>query len=252
MLRRHLASPRRRRRLARGGALLAGAGALAAVGVIWPNTGSDSGLPQHAGVKSVYVRPQSVAFDDARARAVLALEQGFVEHAVFRRDVEQAYDLVAPELLGTMTRAAWASGAIPVEPFPGEAVKEIRGRLVYSYADRVSMAIRFVPKAGTGVDEMTFDLVMRRVGASGGAGAGTWLVSSWLPSGFGVAAPRQQKATVDLLPEEAGRKGRISAGWLALPLAVLGGALLVGLGVAGRGWLRHRRALRDYHATRRP
>ena len=230
------------------------AGSLAAAGVIWPNTGTSVQLAQHEGVKAVYVRPADVAFDDRRATAVLALERGFVEHAVFRRDVGRSYDLVTAELHGGLTRRRWAEGAIPVDPFPGEAVAEIRGRLLYSYSDRVSMQIRFVTKQGSSVGDQTFDLVMRRVAAppaADPAGQGTWRVSSWLPTGFGGAAPRAQKATVDLLPESAGQ-GRISAGWLALPLAVLGGALLTALAIAGRSWLRHRRALRDYLATRRP
>lgn len=245
-----LSSHRRRRRLAWLGGVAAVGGALAAVAVIWPNTGRNAQLPQHEGVKAVYVAPESVAFDAARARAVLRLEQSFVEHAVFRRDVGKAYDLVTSDLRGGLSRADWADGTIPVEPFPGAAVKEIRGRLLYSYADRVSMQIRFVPKEGSGLGEQTFDLVMRRVAATGGAGADTWQVSSWLPSGFG-SSPRTRSTSdgIDLRPK-AGGHGQIAAAWLALPAGVLGVGILLVLFLAGRGWHRQRRALRDYHATR--
>ena len=244
-----LSSARRRRRLARGGGALAIAGGIAAVAVIWPNTGTSVQLPQHEGIKAVYVTPRSVSFAGARGDEVLRVQQRFVDHAVFRHDVAAAYDLVAPSLRGSLTRAQWATGDIPVEPYPEGAVKEIRGRLLYSYLDRVSLEVRFLTKPGAEVGEQTFDLVLRRVGPAAAGGSERWLVSSWLPSG-GIADPRAaRRGGLDLTTAVAG-KGQIGAGWLALPAAILGVALLGLAGLGVRGWHRHRRAVRAYEAHR--
>ena len=244
-----LSSARRRRRLALGAGAASVIGGIAAVGVVWPNTGTSQQLAQHAGVKAVYVAPQSVPFDGVRGDDILRLEQSFVEHAVLRHDVAKSFDLVSPDLRGSMTRARWASGDIPVEPYPAEAVKEIRGKLLYSDPERVSLEVRFVPKDGARVGEQTFDLVL---GRSGPAGARRWVVTSWLPNGFGVAAPRAggRANGIDLRPEASSSKGQLGAAWLALPAGLLGmGVALVGFLLA-RGWQRNRRAVRAYEASR--
>ena len=223
-------------------------GGIVAVGVVWPNTGTSQELAQHAGVKAVYVAPQSVPFDGVRGDDILRLEQSFVEHAVFRHDVGKSFDLVSSSLRGSLTRAGWASGNIPVEPYPADAVKEIRGKLLYSYPERVSLQVRFVPKPGARVGDQTFDLVL---GLAGPVGARRWVVTSWLPSGFGVAAPRAAGRAdgIDLRPVSAS-KGQLGAAWLALPAGLLGlGVALVGF-LAARGWHRHRRAVRAYQESR--
>ena len=243
-----LSSPRRRRRPAWGGGAASLIGGIVAVGVAWPNTGTSQQLAQHAGLKAVYVAPQSVPFDGARGEEILRLERQFVEYAVFRHDVARSFDLVSPSLRGSMTRARWAGGDIPVEPYPAAAVKEIRGKLLYSYPDRASLQVRFVPKDGATVGEQTFDLVL---GRSGPVGARRWVVTSWLPNGFGVAAPRAagRRDGIDLRPPSSS-KGQLGAAWLALPAGLLGvGVALVGF-LAVRGWRRSRRAIRIYEASR--
>ncbi len=245
-----LSSPRRRRRLAWSGGALLVVGAAVAAGVIWPNTGHSVQLPQHEGVKAVFATPESVPFTGARGDAVLRVEQRFVDHAVFRHDVAAAYDLVTPSLRGSLTRERWAAGVIPVEPYPAAAVKEIRGRPLYSYDDRVSLEIRFLPKPGAAVAAQAFDLVLRRtLPTAAGGTAGPWLVSSWLPTGL-IADPRAARAGgLDLASAQTG-KGRIGAEWLLLPVALVGLALLGLAGLGARGWLRHRRAVAAYEAHR--
>ncbi len=243
-----LSSPRRRRRLAWGAGAASLIGGVVAAGLVWPNTGTSQQLAQHAGVKAVYVVPRSVPFDGDRGDEILRLEQKFVEHAVFRHDVGGSFDLVSPSLRSGITRARWASGDIPVEPYPAEAVKAIRGKLLYSYPDRVSLQVRFVPKADAQVGEQTFDLV---IGRSGPAGSRRWLVTSWLPNGFGVAAPRAAGRAngIDLRPTSSS-KGQLGAAWLALPAGLLGLGLALVCFLAVRGWHRQRRAVRAYKASR--
>lgn len=240
-----LSSPRRRRRLAWSLGIGAAGAGIAILGVFWPNTGTSQQLAQHAGVKAVYVAPESVPFEGARGDDALRLEQQFVDRAVFRHDVAGAYDLVAPELRRGFTRARWATSDIPVEPYPAAAVKEVRGRLLYSYPERASLQITFVPKAGAAVGQQTFDLVLRRLGP---ATARRWVVGSWLPSSFG-AAPRAagRRDGIDLRPVG---KGQLGAAWLALPAGVLGLLLLALVGLGVRGWRRQRQAVRDYQFSR--
>ena len=113
--------------------------------------------------------------------------------------------------------------------------------MLYLYPDRVSLQVRFLPKDGAQVGEQSFDLVF---GRSGPPGARRWLVTSWLPNGFGVAGPRATRRVdgIDLRPTSSGQ-GQLGAAWLALP------AGLLGLGLAARAWHRHRRALRSYKVS---
>jgi hypothetical protein len=219
-------------------------GAIAVAAVRWPNTGTSSQVPQHEGLKAIYVAPRSVPLGSARGEEVLLLEQNFVEHAVFRRDVEQSFDLVSPDLRAGFSRARWATGEIPVEPYPAAAVKEIRGKLLYSYPEKISLQIRFVPKDGATVSEQNFDLVVQQFGP---AGSRRWLVSSWLPSGLG-GRPRAA-TSIDLRAQPAAR-APLGAMWLALPGALVGIVLLLLVGLAARGWLRHRRAMRAFLSSR--
>ena len=225
------------------GAGAVGAG-IAVLGVVWPNTGTSLQLAQHAGTKSVYVAPRNVPFEGARGAEALRLEQLFVDRAVFRHDVAGAYDLVTPELRRGFTRERWATSDIPVEPYPEAAVKEVRGRLLYSYPDRTSLQITFVPKSGAAVGRQTFDLVLRRIGP---ATARRWAVSSWLPSSFG-AAPRAAGHSDLGLPIRD--KGQLGAAWLAVPAGLLGLVLLALFGLGARSWHRQRRAARNYRLSR--
>lgn len=219
-------------------------GGIAVVAVRWPNTGTSSQVPQHEGLNAVYVAPRSVPLGRARGDEVLLLEQNFVEHAVFRRDVAKSFDLVSPDLRAGFSRARWATGEIPVEPYPAAAVKEIRGKLLYSYPEKVSLQIRFVPKDGATVPEQNFDLVVQQFGP---AGARRWLVSSWLPSGVGA---RPRAATSIDLRAQPDAKAPLGAMWLALPGALVAIVVLLLVGVAVRGWLRHRRAMRAFLSSR--
>ena len=240
-----LSSPRRRRRLAWGLAIGGVGAGIAVLGVVWPNTGTSQQLAQHAGTKRIYVTSRTVPFEGARGDDVLRLEQQFVERAVYRHDVAGAYDLVAPELRRGYTRARWATSDIPVEPYPAAAVKEVRGRLLYSYAERASLQITFVPKAGAGISQQTFDLMLHRIGP---ATARRWVVGSWLPSSFGAGPRAAGRANgIDLRP--AG-KGQLGAVWLAVPAGVLGLLLLALIGLGARSWQRQRRAARAYLLSR--
>ena len=111
--------------------------------------------------------------------------------------------------------------------------------LLYSYADDVALDLALVAKPGSDIVGKTFTIELKRYPGS----AGRWLVASWVPKGItGEGQSRSAAAEPPLPPTRA----RLSAAWLAVPLAVLGLAVVVPLGFAVRSWHRHRRAAKRY------
>jgi hypothetical protein len=247
MLTRLLSSPRRRRRLA----WLVPAGVIAgtAVGVATQFTVSaDHGLtkPRPGRPQVVAPSPRTVPFAPEE-KAVEAVALQFVQSAVLRDRPARSYDLVTPTLRESLTRAQWATGAIPVVPYPAEAVKSVRWRLGYSYRDRVELRIAILAKDAAAVGSQNFDIELR----TAGSGAKRhWLVHSWTPAGGPSSAslPPGRKAAEPTMP-----RARLGGGWLLVPVGVLLGLIvLVPLLLGVRGWARSRRAERSALAHSAP
>ena len=74
----------------------------------------------------------------------------FIESAVYRKHVDDSWALTTRELHQGLSRSDWASGEIPVVPYPANAVAEVRWQLDYSYADDVGLKVAFYPKPRLG------------------------------------------------------------------------------------------------------
>ena len=242
-------SPRARRRLAWIGAGVAVVAGTVALGVLWPSTTKDEPDTFSAEEAYVYREPERVELTRAERARALAIAANFVTHAVARRKVELAYDLVGPDLKGGMTRAQWRQGTIPVVPFP---VREARWKVEYSYSDALGLQVLLLPTPRSRLRPAVFAMELTPTGRAKGR---HWQVASWAPTGMtGAGAAATQTPGAGGVPNLGatlpGGEARLDAKWLLAPLGLL---LIVPLIVSAfyfRNWRRGRRAAAAY-GTRR-
>ena len=145
-------------------------GAIAA-GIIWSNTGKSTATPL----------TNQPALDVSKVPPTVKLKPGaqavarrFIETAVARKHLPEAYNLVTNELKQGQSLKSWNTGNIAVVPYPVDAIKYAPMKIDFSYPKEAQIEVAMLPKAGTGVKPQLFlmDLVKRD---------GKWLVNSWVP-----------------------------------------------------------------------
>ena len=228
------------------------------LGILYPNTAKDD-EPESAGPVSrpaqIYREPKTVKLTKSDREVALANALQFVNTAVARKRIERSYDLVTPELRQGLTRTDWASGEIPVVPYPAA---EVRARIDYSYADEIGLTMLLVPPANSRSAPATFNMDMR---AHESAGKRRWLVSAWMPTANTGQLPSSDEGATGqeaagfpnvgaAMESQRGLDAPLGAAWIVVPLSVIGLALLVPIGLGVRSWVQNRRALREYEASR--
>jgi hypothetical protein len=235
-----LRSSRFRRRAGWLAVCLAVAGAVAFVGIRFSNTGHPEEQVFRPGKPQLVPKlPKADAFTPDEQRQVRAVAARFIQSAVYRRHVADSFALTTSALHEGLSRADWATGTIPVVPYPAEAVDTVRWHLDYSYAGEVGLKVAFYPKARSGVERQIFDISLQNQGTGG---APRWLVSYWAPEG-GVQLSRgdPRAPVVDLNPP----KPALGAAWLFVPIGlIVGGLVGVIVFLTVRGRVRQRRAVR--------
>jgi hypothetical protein len=223
---------------------LLAAGAATAVSIVFWDTGKDYDLPLSNEPAVVYTPPAQVQLTAGDRKAAIRVASRFVDTAVRRERTHESFDLVSTGFKQGLTRAQWATGNIPVQPYP---VDGARWKLDYQYANEIGLQVYVVPDSGVQLRPMVFLLTMRR------GSQGRWLVDSWVPrpgsDGASNAAPAQSGGG-SVVPqiELAQGESRISRAWLALPLALLSLIFVVPAFVLTRERLRGRRAEKAYAA----
>jgi len=241
-----LASPRRRRRAAKLAVVLALAVTFTILGVFYSNTSpTRHGAPfTEEPVQTVAPLPTSVKFTPKDRKEVSAVADHFIATAVFRRHLDDSYDLVVPEFHQGMTRAQWDTGAIPVMPYPAKDVALMRWSLDYSYRDRVGLRVAVMPKPTANVGGIVYAIELKKVGPQQHH---RWLVSYWSASGGSILSNRQRAAAAG--PAQPPLKPKLGAGWILLPVVgILALILLVPTVLALRGWRARRRVQSAYAA----
>ncbi len=112
--------------------------------------------------------------------------------------------------------------------------------MLYSYENDVALVFALLPQRGhPEYRPMAFaiELVKRR---------GHWLVSSFTPRGVGGATTSPQTGAERTALARAPAQSSLSAAWLLIPAALLGGILLVPIVLGLREWRRGVRARRMY------
>lgn len=243
-----LSSPRKRRRALWTVTLAAVAATVGFVVWKYPNTASDAydATPVNRNEPIVAEPdPVRVPLEGERRAAALGAAQRFLVTAVARRDVAASWPVTHPTLRSGYTRREWASGDIPVVPYP---VATARWRLDYSFADRVGMQVYVVPKEGADVREMVFDIELT---AQRRGDDERWLVSEWSPRGGAIyqpppANPEREAAVAREM--ERRRANEIPVGWLLAPVGVILALMTVPILFTVRDWRRNRRADRRHRA----
>ena len=242
-MRRLLASPRRRRRLA--WALVPVVAAAVVVGVALRFPGPEA--PRETAGGPGWVPPKQPVPVRRTKRALvepLSVAAKFISTAVSRRHVADSWDLVAPSMREGYTRAEWAKGEIPVIPYPVDVAK---WRLDYSFANSVSFKVALFPPKGRDVRAAVFNVDLR---AFGSGDSRRWLVESFTPGPFEGAGTTGGPPTALGLPDLAPtvEKRRLGAAWLLFPVALLSLAVLVPLAFGILHWRRGRQAERAFAA----
>jgi len=236
-VRRLLASRRRRRRLTWAAGIAIVAAGVVVIGIEFSNTGQ-RGLTKATpgGPPTTSPPPKTVPFRRS-ARQVQPVVAKFVRTAVLRRHVEQSYDLVAPALREGLTRTQWASGAIPVVPYPASDLAFSRWKLQYSYANRVGLLVAMFPKPKAKTPYEAFAIELTAVGPPAHR---RWLVDSWAPAGMGIGRPGPPSPVSNLPPPS-----QLSRVWILGPIGfVVGLIVLLPASLVVRGYLRNRRLRR--------
>ena len=146
-------------------------GAAIAAGIIWSNTGKSTATPL----------TNKPALDVSKVPSTVKLKPGaqtvarrFIETAVARKNLPQAYNLVTQELKQGQSLKSWNTGNIAVIPYPVNDIKYAPMKIDFSYANEAQIEVALLPKAGAKIKSQLFlmDLVKRN---------GKWLVNSWVP-----------------------------------------------------------------------
>jgi hypothetical protein len=246
-----LASPRRRRRLARAAAVLAVAGA-AVFGVtrLTLNQSVDTKEVFQPGKPVVTGNEKPVRLTKAERREIGRTLVAFVRDGVAQRNVTAAYDLVTPSFRAGMTRAQWQKGTAPVYAYPAVTRGVARNwRVNYAYRGEVGVAVMLSSTRPRKVGQIIFHAELRERSRG-------WLVDSFVPvatfTPIGVGRQHETGpadytggSRAELRAEEAA----LSPLWIVVPASVIGLVLLVPLGFVLVSRLRDRRAARAYEAT---
>lgn len=121
------------------------------------------------------LQPQKAVPISDEAKAVATK---WILGAVNRSDLAGTYDLTHPDIRGSLTRAEWTSGNIPVIPYPVDKIYDGRWRVDYSYEDEALLEVGLVPAKNASERALTFYIGLKKVGDGESA---HWVVNYWSP-----------------------------------------------------------------------
>lgn len=111
--------------------------------------------------------------DEARRVAVR-----FIQTAVARKNLPEAWTLVGPNLRGGLTRAEWITGNNPVVPYPIADLDVAPFKVDESFKDSALIEVALIPKPGSGIKPQLFFLALEK---SGSGPTARWVVNNWVP-----------------------------------------------------------------------
>jgi hypothetical protein len=232
-----LASHRFRRRLIWSSAGIAALAAIVGGSILIGNTGRSVDTARSAEPAWVYEEPAAHRLTKEERVELLARSSHFVQTAVARRNLDEAWELLGPEMRAGQTRASWKSGDNNVVPFPAAGISA--WSVLYSYDGDVAFDLALVARPGGDIVGKTFTIELKRYPERGGR----WLVAAWVPKGLtGVGQSKSAAAQPPPPPPRA----PLSAAWMFVPLSVLGLIVVIPLAIGLHSWLRHRRAAKRY------
>ena len=199
------------------------------------NTGHSTETPIDTTKRAwVSPSPRTLNLTAQDRQALLRISTKWVQTAVARKRVDDAWELAGPELRQGESRSEWDTGNIAVVPFTSTGIAA--WDLLYSYPGDVALDLALIGDKRQRWLSKTFTIEFRRHGAR-------WLVASWTPRGISSYTALKPSARPEPLPPV---KAPLSRWYLLVPAGILTGLLfalaLFGLLRVARG----RRAARRY------
>ena len=102
----------------------------------------------------------------------------FIQTAVARENLGEAWTLVGPNLRGGLTRAQWVTGNNPVVPYPIERLDVAPYKVDASYTKSALIEVALLPRKNAGVRAQVFFLELKKVGTGAES---RWVVDNWVP-----------------------------------------------------------------------
>ena len=107
----------------------------------------------------------------------------FVQTAVARKNLDEAWTLSGPNLRGGLTRAEFLTGNNPVVPYPIDELDVAPYKIDYSYVDQALIEVALLPRKGAHIRGQVFYLRLEKVGKGPSA---HWVVNNWVPRASAV------------------------------------------------------------------
>jgi hypothetical protein len=107
----------------------------------------------------------------------------FIQTAVARKNLDEAWHLVGPNLRGGLSKEEWLTGNNPVVPFPIEQLEVAPYKIDESFEESALIEVALLPKKGSGVRAQVFFLGLKKVGSGHRA---RWVVDNWVPRASAV------------------------------------------------------------------
>jgi hypothetical protein len=137
------------------------------------NTGHSTATPLNPNVpaKDVSQNPTKKKLEPAATRVA----RRFIETAVARKNLREAYTLTGPQLLGGQSLKSFMTGNISVVPYPVSDVAYAPMKIDYSYPNQALIEVALLPKkTAKGVKSQLFFMELDKI-------HGKWVVNSWVP-----------------------------------------------------------------------
>jgi len=170
-----LSSPRAQRRLIwiGGGVFSVGLVVFLSTTVLRGTSGLHSPISNRA---AQHVKPLVKAPPDKKAYKVA---REFIETAVLRKRLDDAYTLVNDDIKGGMSREEWDTGNIAVVSYPAGNTKTAGFTVISSFKTQLMLLVDLVARPNADVrPHLPFWLGLVR---AHGRPNGRWLVNYWLP-----------------------------------------------------------------------
>ena len=167
-----------RRRLAWG---ILGAAALAGIGAVLVLGPDKDPSPQRFSTMPAQEPERAVEAPLSAEAKRVAMR--FIQTAVARENLDEAWNLVGPNLRGGLTKARWTTGANPVVPYPIDKLEVAPYKVDQSYATSALLEIALLPREGSGVRAQIFFLELRKLGTGAQS---RWVVDNWVPRASAV------------------------------------------------------------------
>jgi hypothetical protein len=167
-----------RRTLVGGGAGIGLVAAVAALFAFGPNKDAAPERFTNEPVIVPAVQIKAPLSDEARKVAVR-----FIQTAVARENLAEAWTLAGPNVRGGLTRKEWLTGNIPVVPYPLDSLEVAPYKVDESFTKSALLEVALLAKKGANIKSQIFFLQLVKVGE----GENTrWVVDNWVPRGSAV------------------------------------------------------------------